>query len=152
MRRNGPVWILTLSGLALSSAGLGGPVFAQSADALVMVVNKSNTVKALTKPDAKRIMLGQMTSWPGGAKVTIVVRPHQSPEHAAVLEKVCGMNEVQYTRYQLQEEFAGRAVAALHEEASDAAVKSFVKSNAGAVGFVHPAAVDAEVKAVLTLD
>jgi hypothetical protein len=62
------------------------------------------------------------------------------------------MNEVQYTRYQLQEEFAGRAVAALHEEASDAAVKSFVKSNAGAVGFVHPAAVDAEVKAVLTLD
>jgi ABC-type phosphate transport system substrate-binding protein len=153
MKRKSVIWPLALiAGCLCSGLEMAPPAGAQAADALVMIVNKGNAAKAVTKPDAKRIMLGQMTNWPGGTKVTIVLRPHQSPEHAAVLEKVCGMNEVQYTRYQLQEEFAGQAVAALHEEASDAAVKSFVKANAGAMGFVHPAAVDADVKVVLTLD
>jgi ABC-type phosphate transport system substrate-binding protein len=144
--------MVLIAGCLGSSPGIVLPAGAQGADALVMIVNKSNAAKAVTKPDAKRIMLGQMINWPGGAKVTVVLRLHQSPEHVAVLEMVCGMNEVQFTRYQLQQEFAGQAVAALHEEATDAGVKSFVKANPGAMGFVHPAAVDADVKVVLTLD
>jgi ABC-type phosphate transport system substrate-binding protein len=153
MKRKSFAWLSALIGVCVcSSLEIGAPLRAQSADALVMVVNKGNSVQTVSKPDAKRILLGLMTSWPGGTKVTVVLRPHQSAEHIAVLQKICGMNEVQYTRYQLQEEFAGQAVAAVHEEATDGAVKSFVKANAGAVGFVHPAEVDADVKAVLTLD
>jgi ABC-type phosphate transport system substrate-binding protein len=152
MRRNGAVRIVALAGLAWMSAAVGGPVAAQGSEALVMVVNKSNGVEKVTKADAKRIMLGQMTTWPNGAVVTVAVKPQKSADHIAVLEKLCGMSEAEYTRYELQVMFTGRPATKVQEEPSAAAVKSFVKANPGAVGFLHLAEADADVKAVLALD
>jgi ABC-type phosphate transport system substrate-binding protein len=137
--------------MAGTSAELGRAVLAQTPDALVMVVNHSNPVDKVSKADAKRLLMGQMSNWPNGAKVVVALRPPSNQERAAVLEKVCGMTEVEFTRFQMQVLFTGKSATVLQEEPTPAAIKSFVKATPGAVGFLHPADVDAGLKAVLTL-
>jgi ABC-type phosphate transport system substrate-binding protein len=137
--------------LAVASGMTMWPAAAQEAGALVMVVNKANTSAAVSKADAKRMLLGQMASWTDGQKVVVAMRG-QTAERAAVLDKVCGMKEAEYTRYEMQVMFTGRAAAKVQEEPSAAAIKSFVEANPGAVGFVRAAEADKSVKVVLTLE
>jgi len=144
--------LVLLAGLACANIQADRPLLAQGNDALVMVVNKGNSSSSLTKSDAKRLVLGQTISWPGGGKVVLVMKPEQSADRASVLQKVCGMSEAEYTRYEMQVVFAGRPAAAVQIETSSAAVKSFVKSNPGAVGFVHHSEVDGDLKAVLSIE
>jgi ABC-type phosphate transport system substrate-binding protein len=129
-----------------------GPAPAQTADSLVMVVNPANVSGDISFGDARKLLVGETGSWHNGAKVTIVLQPAGSPDRALILKKVCGMNEASYTRLQLQASFTGQTAATIHEAASDAAVKSFVKANPGAVGFLPKAEVDASVKSVLSLN
>jgi hypothetical protein len=117
-----------------------------------MVVNKANSVTAVTKGEAKRMLLGQMTAWPGGGQVLVVMEPPHSNDHAAVLDKICGMKEADFTRYQMMVMFEGKPMLLPHEEASVAAVKSFVRDHPGAVGFVHGGDLDKDLKAVLTVE
>jgi ABC-type phosphate transport system substrate-binding protein len=138
--------------LACANPSLDSPLLAQGAETLVMVVNKANPSASLTKSDAKRLVLGQTISWPGGGKVVLVMKPEQSADRASVLQKVCGMSEAEYTRYEMQVVFAGRPAAAVQIEPSSAAIKSFVKANPGAVGFVHQSEVDSDLKAVLSIE
>jgi hypothetical protein len=125
---------------------------AKGQDGLVMVVNKANSVTAVTKGDAKRMLLGQMAAWPGGGTVLMVLEPTHSSDHIAVLGKICGMKEADFTRYQMMVMFEGKPMLLPHEEASIAAVKSFVRDHPGAVGFVHSGDLDKELKAVLTVE
>jgi ABC-type phosphate transport system substrate-binding protein len=138
--------------MAPLSTTLVGPLQAQGAETIVMIVNKGNASATLTKGDAKKLILGQTVSWPGGAKVTVVMKPEQSADRATVLQKVCGMSEAEFTRYEMQVVFTGRAATVVQIEPSSAAVKSFVKANPGAVGFVHESEVDSDVKSVLTVE
>jgi ABC-type phosphate transport system substrate-binding protein len=124
-------------------------VAAQGVDSLVMIANKSNTsVSKMSKTDAKKLLLGQTTSWPNGGKVLIILRTVGSGDRAAVLQRVCGMSEAEYTRHNLQATFMGETAASVIEAPSATAIKSFVKSNPGAVGFLHVNEVDESVKAV----
>lgn len=152
MNRKTSHWLCALA-ISLSSVGaaLDRPLLAQG-DAVVMIVNKSNASAALTKGDAKKLVLGQTVSWPGGGKVTVVMKPEQSADRVSVLQKLCGMSEAEYTRYEMQVVFTGRNAAAVQSEPSSVAIKSFVKANPGAVGFVHQSDVDSDVKAVLTIE
>jgi hypothetical protein len=125
----------------------------QGAEGLVMVANKTNaSASNMTKGEAKKMMLGQTLTWPGGGPVTIVVTPAGSSEHSAVLTKVCGMSEGDFTRYQLQVAFTGRTPTTFHEEHSVAGVTSFLKSHPGAVGFLHKNEVGEDLKVVLPLE
>ena len=129
------------------------PVAAQRVDQLVMVANKNNaSISNMNKRDAKRLLLGETTSWPNGRKVIVVLGTVGSVNRTAVLQKVCGMSEAEYTRHNLQATFMGDTVASVIEAASAAAVRSFIKTNAGAVGFLHESEVDENVKAVWPVD
>jgi len=147
---------LCVCALAVCSVSAGAafdrPLLAQGADPIVMVVNKGNPIEALSKGDAKKLLLGQTVSWPSGATVTVVMKPQQSADRVSVLQKLCGMTEAEYTRYEMQVMFTGRTAAAVQAQPSSAAVKSYVKSNPGAVGFVHQSDVDSEVKLVLKVE
>jgi hypothetical protein len=126
---------------------------AQEADTLIMVANKGNASAAsMSKGEAKKMLLGQTLTWPGGAPVVIVLTPSGSAERAAVLTRICGMNDSDYTRYNLQVAFTGRTAATIHEEHSVAGVTAFVKSHPGAVGFLHKSEGGEEVKEVLSLN
>jgi ABC-type phosphate transport system substrate-binding protein len=129
------------------------PVAAQKVDSLVMVANKSNTAASkMNKSDAKKLLLGQTSSWPGGGRVTVVLRNVGSADRAAVLQKVCGMNEAEYTRHNLQATFMGETVASVIQVDSAAAVRSFLRANPGAVGFLRQSEMDDNVKAVWSLE
>jgi ABC-type phosphate transport system substrate-binding protein len=154
MKRRNVAWLLALATLlACWTANLDQPARAQEPDTLVMVANKANASAAtLNKGEARKLILGQTISWPNGSKVIVAMRPAGNSERAVVLKKLCGMNESEYTRYGLQAMFTGQSVPPLHEVASSEAIKNFVKANPGAIGFLPKSEVDADVKAVLTLD
>lgn len=128
-------------------------VHAQDAGPLVMVVSKSSPAgAALSKAEAKRLLLGQTTSWPGGSKVVVVLKPAGSKERTTLLQKLCGMSEAEFTRYQIQVAFTGRPGTQVHEAPTAAAEKAYLKSNAAAVGFLHSTEVGDDLKAVLTIE
>ncbi len=144
---------LAAGGLCAAIAGSQPPVLAQGAEALVMVANKGNAAAAsMTKGDAKKLLLGQTSKWAGGVPVIIVLTPAGSAERAQVLSKICGMNESDFTRYQLQIAFTGGTAATLHEEHSVAGVSSFIKGHPGAIGFLHKSEAGDDLATVFTLN
>lgn len=139
--------------LVLSNLPVDMPSAAQRVDLLVMVTNKNNTAASkMNKGDARKLLLGQTSTWPNGGRVTVVLENVGSADRAAVLQKVCGMNEAEYTRHNLQATFMGDTVASVIQADSAAAVRSLVKTNPGAVGFLRQSEVDDNVKAVWSVE
>ena len=100
------------SGLLLFCAGwllCGAPVLslAQSSEVAV-VVNDSNKTTELSLPELRKILAGERRSWPGGASVKLFVRPSGTHERAVLL-KLLGMSESEYTQYWTAQVFRGEA-------------------------------------------
>ena len=154
MKRMNAAHIVCLAAsLTFGSASGYPPVAPPRADALVMVANKNNSAASkMSKNDIKRLLLGQTTTWPDGGRVTIVLETVGSPERAMVLQKVCGMNEAEFTRHNLQASFMGDTVANVIPAASPAAIRSVIKSNPSAVGFLRSSDLDENVKPVWQVD
>jgi hypothetical protein len=68
-----------------------------------------------------------------------------------VLDKIGGMNEADFTRYEMRLLFEGLPATEIHEQPSSAAVRAFVEANPGAIGFVHAADAGKDLKVVLTV-
>lgn len=154
MKRHKATWLLALAvGWGCSSIQPADRLQAQGAETLVMVVNKSNAAATgMNLGEARRLLLGEDSTWRSGAKVVVVLPPAGSAERTTVLKKICGMSEAAYTRYQMQAAFTGQTAATVREAASDTATKSAVKSNPGAVGFIHKVAADDTVQVALALE
>ena len=154
MKRKRAAWLFALAvGIGCWFAQWDRSAHAQDSDALVMVVNKANAAAAgMTLGEARKLVLGEISGWRNGTKVVVVLTPAGSNDRVAVLKKVCGMSEAAFTRYQMQAAFTGQTAAAVHEAASVAAVKSVVKANPGAVGFLHKSQIDESVQSVLVLE
>ena len=150
MKRVTGAFVLTVA-VMLAQVSANGDVaaVAQRTDTLVMVANRNNAAASkMNKSDARKLLLGETTSWPNGGKVTIVLRTTGSVDRSTILQKVCGMSEAEYTRHNLQATFMGDTVASVIEAPSDTAVRNFVKSNPGAVGFLRQSELDDGVKSV----
>jgi ABC-type phosphate transport system substrate-binding protein len=146
-------WAALLAGIVPLTGTAAKEIAAQGPAALVMVVSKEgNSLDSISKGDAKKLLLGLTNTWSNGQKVVVVLRPQQSGERAQVLQKICGMTEAEYTRYEMQVMFTGHTAAKVQEAPTAAAVKSFVKANPGAVGFLHEADLDKELKVLLTVE
>jgi ABC-type phosphate transport system substrate-binding protein len=146
-------WLFALvSGVGCWSMCSYRPAQAQEPDDLVMVVNRNNVNAAgMNLEQARKLVLGETGTWRNGAKVVVVLGPAGNSGRAAVLKKVCGMSEAAYTRFEMQASFTGQTPASVEVAASDAAVKSSINANSGAIGFIHKSQVDATVRAALEL-
>jgi ABC-type phosphate transport system substrate-binding protein len=146
-------WLFALvAGVGCSSVCPYRPASAQASDDLVMVVNRNNIGAAgMNLEEARKLVLGETGSWRNGTKVVVLLGPAGNSDRAAVLKKVCGMSEAAYTRFEMQASFTGQTAATVEVVASDAAVKSSINANSGALGFIHKSQVDATVRAALEL-
>jgi ABC-type phosphate transport system substrate-binding protein len=124
------------------------PLAASADDDLAVVVNKTNTVDNLTKAQLCKIVLSQQATWPGGKKVTVVLRAPGQPDRKGVLRSVCGMGEDDFTTHQMQASFNGDAGSPPKVVATDEAVRDTVSAQPGAIGFLQTADVNDTVRTV----
>jgi ABC-type phosphate transport system substrate-binding protein len=116
-----------------------------------VIVNKANTIGDLPLAEAKKVFLGDKSTWPGGKRVTIFMLAQGLPERAVVLREIFKMPEDQLGQYFVQAAFAGKVSAPPKDVASAAQMKQTVAANPGAIGYVKKEDVDDSVKAVLKL-
>ncbi|MGA8493823.1 MAG: substrate-binding domain-containing protein [Terriglobales bacterium] len=137
-------------GVGISWTTSVAPVQA-AGDPIVVIVNNANPITNLSMGELKKLFLGDRDRWETGKAVAPVMLAPGAPERTAFLKIVCGMNDAELSKYFLQAAFTGKSAAPPKEVGSAAAVKSFVASSPGAIGFVKAsdlAAGDTTVKAV----
>jgi ABC-type phosphate transport system substrate-binding protein len=131
------------------AAGLFLPPAAAADDDLAVVVNKGNTVDNLTKAQLRKILLGEQPSWPGGKKVSVVLRAPGQAEREGVLRSICGMSEDDFAAHLMHASFNGDAASPPKAMATGEAVRSLVGILPGGIGFLRTADVNESVRAVM---
>ena len=132
--------------VSVPSAQAGG-------DPIVVIVNGSNPVDNLSASDLKKLFLSDRSRWDTGKAVAPVMVTAGAPERSAFLKIVCGMSDADFSKYFLQAAFSGKSATPPKEVSSAAAVKSFVATSPGAIGFVkaedfHGDGADGGIKSV----
>lgn len=125
---------------------------ALAGDAIVVIVNAANPVDNLSTAELKKLFLSDRSHWDTGKSVAPVMVTG-SLERAAFLKTVCRMSDADFSKYFLQAAFTGKSATPPKEVPSVAALKSFIVSSPGAIGFVkaldfHGDGSDGGVKAV----
>jgi len=116
-----------------------------------IIVNKANTIYDLPIADAKKVFMGDKSTWPSGKRVTILMIAQGQPERAVVLRQIYKMSEEDLGQYFIAAGFAGKVSAPPKDVASAAQMKQSVATNPGAIGYVKKEDVDETVKTVLKL-
>jgi ABC-type phosphate transport system substrate-binding protein len=122
-----------------------------AADEVDLIVNKANTISDLSLADAKKIFMGDKTTWPSGKRVSVLMAAAGSPERAVVLREIFKMSDAEYTKYFMQAAFTGKVTAPPKDMSSASQMKTTVAGNPGAVGYVMKADADDTVKVVLKI-
>jgi ABC-type phosphate transport system substrate-binding protein len=120
---------------ALSSAFFAHPAEA-AGDPIVVIVNNANPVENLSLSELKKLFLSDRSRWDTGKAVAPVMPAAGAPERTAFLKVVCGMNDADLGKYFLQAAFSGKSATPPKELSSAGALKAFVGTSPGAVGFV----------------
>jgi ABC-type phosphate transport system substrate-binding protein len=105
-------------------------------DPVVVIVNASNPVDNLSLGELKKLFLSDRSRWDTGKAVAPVMVAAGAPERVLFLKIVCGMNDADLGKYFMQAAFTGKSATPPKEVGSAGAVKSFVASSPGAIGFV----------------
>jgi ABC-type phosphate transport system substrate-binding protein len=105
-------------------------------DPIVVIVNATNPVDNLSLGELKKLFLSDRSKWDTGKSVAPVMAAAGAPERIAFLKIVCGMSDAELSKYFLAAAFSGKSATPPKEVGSAAAVKSFVASSPGAIGFV----------------
>jgi ABC-type phosphate transport system substrate-binding protein len=130
---------LTLGALLIIVASMGAVPAARSQGTLgiLVVVNAANPAPALRRDQASGMFLGKVQRWPNGQDVLPVDQIDRSPARAAFARQVLGKSPDAVKFYWQELIFSGRATPP-PERVSDIEVLTYVRSNAGAIGYVLP--------------
>lgn len=115
---------------------------------VAFIVNAGNPQSELSIGDLRRMLLGEVTRWSHGQKITMAMREPGSAERDAVLQLICRMKEADFTRYQLLVAYRGESQAALKQLDTSTGVRRFVFNVPGAIGYVRADEVDQTVKVI----
>jgi len=145
-------WILpTILALAITVGGVRLLTVSAAPEEVDVVVNKSNDIAGLSREEARRIFMGDKSSWPGGKRITVLMLAPDQPERVVILQAVFKMSESEYTKYFLQAAFTGHVLAAPRDLPSAAQMKAHLAANPNAIGYLRKEDVDYGVKVVLKL-
>ncbi|HEY1658268.1 MAG TPA: hypothetical protein VGG14_07975 [Candidatus Sulfotelmatobacter sp.] len=120
---------------------------------IVVIVNVSNPVGNLSTSELKKIFLSDRSRWDTGTAVAAVIPAQGAGDRTSFLKIVCGMRDADFNKYFLQAAFSGKLTPPPKEVSNSAALKSFVATTPGAIGFIkggdfHGDGSDGGVKAV----
>ncbi len=109
-----------------------------------LIVNQSNPENSISRGDAKSIFLGKKSTWPNGVAIKPVLQK-KAAIHKGFTKAITGKSSKQYANFWRKATFTGTGVSP-KSLSSDAEVVTFVAANAGAIGYVSPAAAGDSVK------
>jgi len=141
---------VTLAGLALVPSRVGAQQPA-TAEAIAIIVHRSNPVDELSSALLKRIYMFDTQNWPHGRKITVMVREKGQPDRAEAIRLICGISEVEYERHVLLQTFRGSLGPGPRSIQSVSAMIRFVFNAPGAIGYIPSDQIDGSVK-VLRID
>lgn len=140
-----PALALLLWGAA-SARSTAAPIQPATAEALAIVVHRSNPVNDLTLGELRRIFMLDTQTWPHGRKITVVLREAGQPERDEAIRLICGMSESAYNRHVLLQTFRGHVGQGPRSIRSAPAMLRFVFNAPGAIGYVRAGEVDDSTK------
>src|SRR5580700_10394320 len=143
--------LLTILALALMVNCVRLLTVSAALEEVDVVVNKSNDIAPLSREEARRIFMGDKSSWRGGKRITVLMLAPDQPERVVILQTVFKMNESDYTKYFLQAAFTGHVLAVPRDLPSAGQMKSRLAASPYAIGYLKKEDVDDSVKVVLRL-
>jgi ABC-type phosphate transport system substrate-binding protein len=133
----------------LIASFLTGSVIAQDkAGDLAIIVAKNSAIDSLTSEELHRIFFEEKTKDPDGHRFVIIMRETGSPENAAAMASIYKFDAGEYDTYFLRAVFAGRATGKPQQLNGSAAVRQFIASTPGAIGYARASEVDDTLKVV----
>jgi ABC-type phosphate transport system substrate-binding protein len=134
----------------MAVGGLLVAASASAADEVKVVVNEACSVSSLPRAEVSAMLLKKATQWSDGSPVLPVDQAAKSAVRRRFSSRIHGKEVAAVRSYWQQQIFAGRDVPPV-ELASDDQVLAYVRSHAGAIGYVSQSAGTEGVK-VLRVD
>jgi len=125
-----------------------GPTLAQTSADVAVVVHADVPVDNLTLAELRRIVLGDREFWPGGVRLTLLMRAPVAHERDIVLQTVSKMSEAQFRQHWIAKVFRADTAAAPRSVYSSDMALDLVRQIPGALTFVSAAAANGGVKVV----
>jgi ABC-type phosphate transport system substrate-binding protein len=122
----------------IATALLGAALAWSQDTGFKLIVNPTNTTASITRDEVSRIFL-KKGAWSNGTPAQPVELPESSPVRKRFSQEVHGKTAAAIVAYWQQQIFSGRSVPP-PTKGTDSEVVAFVKSNAGAVGYVSAGA------------
>lgn len=119
----------------------------QVSAAVAIVVSADSSLSSMTKDQVGTVFLGKMKDLPNGVKAKPVNQPEESAIFDAFNEKVVGRPSDKVLQYWLRITFSGKGNPPQTLD-NDAAVKAYVSSTAGGIGYIDSASADDSVKVI----
>jgi len=116
-----------------------------SAEKLVLITNRDNSIKSLTRDDIKRIYLKKRRFW-GEMKLTTLNLPPDSTLRQDFEKNILGMSAKELENYWMRQHYRGQRPP--YRLKSSQSVLIFVKKVKGAIGYIPSSLADRSVRVV----
>ena len=136
--------LLVLAGLLLGSFGSSGA--AQATGDVAVVVHPDVPVDNLTVSELRRVVLGDREFWPGGVRITLLIRAPVAHERDVVLKNLCQMTEAQFRQHWIGKVFRADTALAPKIVYSSEMTVTMVNRFPGAIAFVDASLVGKGLK------
>lgn len=103
---------------------------------MVVIVNKSNTTESLSMAQLRKLILGDVHTWPDKQPVMLVSRELSSDVFKCVLSSIVRMSDAEYHRYIMSTEFRGGDPPAVKTATSGAVEAKMIAALGGSIAVV----------------
>lgn len=106
------------------------------AGGLAVIVNKANPAQSLSIAQLRKLILGDVRTWPDKKAVVLVTREPASDVFKCVLSSVVRMSDPEYRRYIVGAEFRGGEPLAVRTVGSGAGAAKVIAGSPGSIAVV----------------
>lgn len=103
---------------------------------VALIVNKANAISEISSADLRRILVGEITRWPGSSKITLLLLPPGTEERRAIVRTITGMSDDDYTRHWISLVFQGETTTGPKAASSPSSLMKLVAGIPAALGIV----------------